>query len=73
MEATQTAEGDSSMIGVSASAALADMFPKDVAPLIDVSGKKWVHTVWPLPLSCHFYDLKFGTHACKGLVYLSWC
>jgi hypothetical protein len=26
-------------------AAIADMFPADVAPLIDVVGKKWAHTV----------------------------
>ena len=41
--ATQTASGPLSQVGVSA--ALADMFPSDVGPLIDMSGKKWAHTV----------------------------
>ena len=41
--ATQTASGPLPHVGVSA--ALADMFPGDVGPLIDMSGKKWAHTV----------------------------
>ena len=41
--ATQSASGPLSQVGVSA--ALADMFPGDVGPLIDMSGKKWAHTV----------------------------
>jgi len=30
--------------GASVASALADMFPRDLAPLIDMSGKRWAHT-----------------------------
>ena len=50
--ATQTASGPLSQVGVSS--ALADMFPGDVGPLIDMSGKKWAHTV-----SCSLLKAKF--------------
>lgn len=33
--------------GASVACALADMFPRDIAPLVDMSGKKWAHTVLP--------------------------
>ena len=42
---TQTIEGSSALSNSSMSAALADMFPADLGPLIDVSGKRYAHTV----------------------------
>ena len=39
---------DAALGGASLSCALADMFPRDMAPLVDMSGKRWAHTVRPL-------------------------
>ncbi|BDA50364.1 5'-3' exoribonuclease 2 [Coccomyxa sp. Obi] len=51
-ETQQVHEGGN---GASVAAALADMFPADLAPLIDMAGKRWAHTaVVKLP----FADVK---------------
>ena len=42
---TQAVEGSSALSASSMCAALAAMFPSDLAPLIDVSGKRYAHTV----------------------------
>ena len=38
---------DAALGGASLSCALADMFPRDMAPLVDMSGKRWAHTARP--------------------------
>ncbi|KAK9823577.1 hypothetical protein WJX72_003960 [[Myrmecia] bisecta] len=53
--ATQEVEGSSQLTNASMAAALADMFPRHIEPLIDMAGKKWAHTaVVKLP----FADVK---------------
>lgn len=44
-EAQQLHESAGDGGGASVAAALADMFPADLAPLIDMAGKRWAHTV----------------------------
>ncbi|CAL8464765.1 g4300 [Coccomyxa elongata] len=54
-EAQQLHEAAGDGSGASVAAALADMFPADLAPLIDMNGKRWAHTaVVKLP----FADVK---------------
>ena len=48
-ETQQVHEAAGNGSGTSVAAALADMFPADLAPLIDMAGKRWAHTV-----SCMF-------------------
>jgi len=59
--------------GASVACALADMFPRDIAPLVDMSGKKWAHTVPPRLTwrVCEERLFRHGIHAFRLGIYLT--